>query len=50
MSSNYSQDGSAGTDKQVAVPAMCVFCFDVLYSELFNLDPPREPQFTNAAL
>lgn len=49
MASSYSQD-MAGTEKQVAVPGMCVFCFDVLYAELFCLDPPRDPQFTNDAL
>lgn len=45
MSGSYS-DGRV----QVAVPEMCVFCFDVLYAELHNLDPPREPRFTNEAL
>lgn len=41
---------SSESKVQVAVPEMCVFCFDVLYSELYNLDPPAEPRFTNEAL
>ncbi|XP_037938801.1 uncharacterized protein CG5902 [Teleopsis dalmanni] len=33
----------------VAVPDMCLFCFEVLDSELNNLDGPGVPQFTNDA-
>lgn len=29
----------------VAVPEMCLFCFDVLYAELYNLDSPA-PHFS----
>lgn len=32
---------------QVAIPAMCYFCFDVLYCELNKLDMPNDPSFTN---
>ncbi|KAL5289380.1 AMMECR1L family protein [Megaselia abdita] len=32
---------------QVAIPAMCFFCFDVLYCELNKLDMPNDPTFTN---
>lgn len=38
-----------GHSDSVAVQEMCVFCFDVLYGELYNLDPPRDPKFTNDA-
>uniref|UniRef100_T1GWI6 AMMECR1 domain-containing protein n=1 Tax=Megaselia scalaris TaxID=36166 RepID=T1GWI6_MEGSC len=34
---------------QVAIPAMCFFCFDVLYCELNKLDMPIDPSFTNDA-
>ena len=33
----------------VALPEMCFFCFDVLYSHLYNLDPPKTPSFSNDA-
>lgn len=42
-------DGGVSAN-QVTVPDMCIFCFDVLYAELFNLEPPRDPKFTNEAL
>lgn len=32
---------------QVAIPAMCFFCFDVLYCELNKMDMPNDPTFTN---
>lgn len=32
---------------KVAIPDMCVFCFDVLNNELNNMDDPRRPHFTN---
>lgn len=31
----------------VAHPEMCFFCFDVLYSHLNSLDPPKTPEFSN---
>lgn len=34
---------------QIAVPAMCLFCFEVLYCELNSIDGPSEPTFTNDA-
>lgn len=33
----------------VALPEMCFFCFDVLYCQLYNLDPPKTPNFSNDA-
>lgn len=33
----------------VALPEMCFFCFDVLYSHLYNLAPPKTPSFSNDA-
>lgn len=33
--------------EKIAVPAMCLFCFDVLYCELNNIDGPKDPTFTN---
>lgn len=35
--------------EQVAHREMCFFCFEVLYCELFNIEPPAEPNFTNDA-
>ena len=29
---------------------MCFFCFDVLHSHLYKIDPPKTPSFTNDAL
>lgn len=34
---------------KIAVPDMCVFCFDVLHNELHNAGEPRRPNFTNQA-
>uniref|UniRef100_A0A336M9U5 CSON011986 protein n=1 Tax=Culicoides sonorensis TaxID=179676 RepID=A0A336M9U5_CULSO len=34
---------------KIAIPDMCVFCFDVLHSELHNAGEPRRPNFTNQA-
>ena len=34
---------------QVILPEMCFYCFDVLRSQLYNLDSPRKPSFTNDA-
>lgn len=31
----------------VAHPEMCFFCFDVLYSHLNSLEPPKTPEFSN---
>ena len=45
-----SQNGAsaAGVGKHsIARPEMGYFCFDVLYSHLYQLDPPRVPAFTN---
>lgn len=33
-----------------AHPDMCFYCFDVLYSNLNNVEPPKPPGFTNDAL
>lgn len=33
-----------------AHPDMCFYCFDVLYSNLNNVEPPKAPNFTNEAL
>lgn len=49
-SSSSSNDGAGTVANQVTVPDMCTFCFDVLYAELFHLEPPRDPKFTNEAL
>lgn len=32
---------------KIAKPEMCFFCFDVLYSHLHCLDPPKTPDFNN---
>ena len=37
-------------DDRIASPEMCYFCFDVLYTNLNNLEPPKTPTFTNEAL
>lgn len=34
---------------KVAVPDMCIFCFDVLHNELLSVGEPRRPNFTNQA-
>ncbi|EEB19501.1 conserved hypothetical protein [Pediculus humanus corporis] len=34
-------------NKMVAHPEMCYFCFDVLYSHLNSLEPPKTPNFSN---
>ena len=31
----------------IVKPEMCYYCFDVLYSHLYQLEPPRVPLFTN---
>ncbi|CAH0382409.1 unnamed protein product [Bemisia tabaci] len=31
--------------RMIAHPQMCFFCFDVLYCQLHNLDPPKTPDF-----
>ncbi|KAF6213609.1 hypothetical protein GE061_011330 [Apolygus lucorum] len=31
----------------VAHPDMCYYCFDVLYSHLHSLEPPKSPEFCN---
>lgn len=37
-------------NKIIAKPEMCFFCFDVLYSYLHNLEPPKSPDFCNDPL
>ena len=39
--------GGAARANAIAVPDMCTFCFDVLYTHLYHLEPPRVPTFTN---
>lgn len=39
---------SDGTN-HMANQEMCFFCFEVLYCELFNIEPPNEPNVTNEA-
>lgn len=39
-----------GGVEQVASPEMCFFCFEVLYCELYRMNEPPEPIFTNDAL
>lgn len=34
---------------KVAIPDMCIFCFDVLHNELLNVGELRRPNFTNQA-
>jgi hypothetical protein len=34
----------------IAQPDMGFFCFDVLYCQLHQLDPPKAPNFSNEAL
>lgn len=34
----------------IAQPEMGFFCFDVLYCQLHQLDPPKAPNFSNEAL
>lgn len=38
-----------GGVEQVANPEMCFFCFEVLHSELYRMNEPPEPNFTNEA-
>lgn len=33
-----------------ATPEMCFYCFDILYSNLNNVDLPKAPNFINDAL
>lgn len=40
---------NGSTNGMVALPEMCFFCFDVLYCQLYNLDPPKTPNFSNDA-
>lgn len=35
--------------QQVISVDMCYYCFDVLRSQLHNLESPRKPSFTNEA-
>lgn len=37
-------------NKTIARREMCFFCFDVLYSHLYNLEPPKNPDFCNDSL
>ena len=44
-----------GTKKQklnnsIIMPEMGFFCFDVLYCQLHQLDPPKPPNFSNDSL
>lgn len=36
--------------EDVALPEMCLFCFEVLHCELNNIEGPPEPNFTNDSL
>ena len=36
-----------GHNGMVAHPEMCFFCFDVLYSHLHSLEPPKTPNFSD---
>lgn len=40
---------NGSSNGMVALPEMCFFCFDVLYCQLYNLDPPKTPNFSNDA-
>lgn len=47
---NGHSNGYAPMQKvKVAVPDMCIFCFDVLHNELLSVGEPRRPNFTNQA-
>lgn len=48
-SCNGTQMLTNGSNGMVALPDMCFFCFDVLYSHLYNLAPPKTPSFSNDA-
>lgn len=41
---------SNGYKDRIASTEMGYFCFDVLYSNLHNVEPPKMPNFTNEAL
>jgi len=47
VKNGFSQHSQYGD--RIASPEMCFFCFDVLYSQLHNLEPPKSPIFTNDA-
>ncbi|CAH0714138.1 unnamed protein product, partial [Brenthis ino] len=47
--SNHVDRPINGYQESVAIPDMCYFCFDVLYSQLHSMDPPQTPNFTNEA-
>ncbi|CAF4846315.1 unnamed protein product [Pieris macdunnoughi] len=47
--SNHDDRPLNGYNESVAIPDMCYFCFDVLYSQLHSMDPPQTPDFTNEA-
>lgn len=34
----------------IVQPEMAFYCFDVLYSQLHQIDPPISPKFSNEAL
>lgn len=38
------------TNNSIVVPEMGFFCFDVLYSQLYQSEPPRSPNFSDDAL
>jgi hypothetical protein len=44
------KNGMTSQRLTIAHPEMCFFCFDVLYSNLNNVDPPKPPSFTNDSL
>jgi len=49
----YNGSGSKSTHNgymdRIACPDMGIYCFDVLYSNLHNTEPPKNPNFTNEA-
>lgn len=38
-----------GLPPSIVHPEMGFYCFDVLYSQLHQLDPPKTPRFSNDA-
>lgn len=40
-------NGVSKHESEVAIPDMCLFCFEVLHCELNNIEGPPEPNFTN---
>lgn len=44
------QNGTQLRNSVIVKPEMGFFCFDVLYCQLHQLDPPKPPNFSNEAL